>query len=389
MACHCYDFNCCPDRHNTSCRKYDQCKENFGRDDVLPMGIADADYRSPPEVLEAIKEYMDLGVLGYCFRSSHNVEILQNWVKKMYHFETKPEWYSYSPGIVPAVSVALAALFPKGSKVMLHTPCYSPFLEVLQNNGYEVVRSPMVETEKGYTFNWDEMDTLLAECKSMILCNPHNPTGTKFTREELRRVADLAEKHDILVMSDEIHADFIYDGRHCSYASVSDYALNNSIVFMAPSKTFNVAGLTTSYIIIANKEIKEKFDFQSECVHVWPNSIGLLANEICYTKCDEWYVKQMEHLKANRDFLVAGINKECAPITVKCPSATFLLWLDCRNLGVPVEELTDLFSKHGLGLAGGDHYDGPGFMRLNYATSRANCEKALECIKAAVASLKK
>src|SRR6056297_3594393 len=264
-----YNFDVAPKRENTNSVKYDLREKVFGKSDVLPMWVADMDFATPDFIIDALKERLEHKVLGYTFRSDSYYQSIIDWCKRRYDWEIKKEWICFSPGIVPAVNMALMAYTEPEEKVIIQPPVYFPFFSAIQNNDRELVTNPLLIKSGRFHIDWEDLEKKMPEAKALIISNPHNPGGTVWTKQELKRLCEYCDKYDVLLLSDEIHGDLIFKpNRFVPAASVSENAAMQTISFIAPSKTFNLAGMATSSVIIPNEELRAGFNEVVEQVHV-------------------------------------------------------------------------------------------------------------------------
>ncbi len=385
-----FNFDKIIERYHTDSVKYDGVYDEFGCGDILPMWVADMDFQAPPAVMEAIREYCDRGVFGYTFRSAEANDAFRDWVKRRYGWDTKQEWLSSSPGIVTALSLAVRAFTQPGERVLIMTPVYPPFYSVVRDNGRKLVYNPLIREEDKYVIDWENLEEgLRGGVRLLILCNSHNPVGRVWTREELQRIGELCCRYDVLIVSDEIHADLaLFGHRHTVMASVSDEIAYRTLTAMAPSKTFNIAGIVTSYSIIPNAEIREKFYSFMEAGEFNAGTIfAYTATEAAYTYGAEWLQQMRMYITENVRFVDDYCKSKLPKIKVYPPQASFLVWLDCRDLKLSQADLVSLFQdKAGLLLNDGSMFGpgGEGHMRLNIGCPRSVLSSALDALKKAI-----
>lgn len=380
------------ERCGTNSVKWDGCQDVFGTDDILPMWVADSDWPAPDVALQAIKERAAHGVLGYTIPGEGLDKAVVNWVKQHYNWEIKKEWLVYTSGVVPAVNVALQSYVKKGEGVILQPPVYYPFFSAVKNNGFRQVNNQLLPGENGYLMDFQGLKKAIREfdsrVTSLVLCNPHNPVGRVWREEELKELGKICLEEDILIISDEIHADLIYNGQvHIPIASLSKELAHNSITMIAPSKTFNIAGLHTSVTIIPDARLRRHFKQTMHGLVGSGNVIGLAVMEAVYSKGEDWLKEQMDYLEENRDFALQYIREQIPIIKAKQPEGTYLLWLDCRQIGLDTVEINDfMIKKARVGLDAGTWFGpgGEGFMRLNFACPRSILEEGLRRIKEAI-----
>lgn len=370
-----YNFNDIPARKGTYCVKHDMTREVFGTEDLLPMWVADMDFKTPDFILDAIRKRCDHEVLGYTFAPDSYKMAVLNWFQKRYGIATKWNKMHFIPGIVQGIAFVLQTFTVPGDKVLITTPVYPPFINVPHRTGRVFVSSPL-KTENGrFTFDFEDLDRKAQGCKVMILSNPHNPGGTVWTKEELSQVADICLKHKVLVISDEIHADLTYpEFHHTSFTTVSEAALHNSITFFAPSKTFNMAGLASSVCYVPDEEIRKTFfGFLDHNELSLGNIFGYYAAEAAFAHGEEWLRQLLEYLRGNIDAAEQFLKEKCPGITFMRPQASFLLWMDFRAWHLPQKDLErKLIYDAKIGLNNGTDFgpEGEGFMRMNIGTNR-------------------
>lgn len=384
-----YNFDEIVPRRGTSCVKHDMLNEVFGTSDVLPMWVADMDFRTPDFIVNAVKDRCNHEVFGYTFApESYKMSVL-NWLQRRYDIATKWKNIHFIPGIVQGVAFVLQAFTNPGDKVLITTPVYPPFINVPHRSGRVFVSSSLKVENGRFTFDYTDLEEKAKGCKVMILVNPHNPGGTVWTREELQQVAAICKRQGVLVISDEIHADLTLPGhKHTSFTTVSEEAFHNSITFIAPSKTFNMAGLASSICYVPDPEIKKQFFAFLDANEL---SLGTLfayvAADAAFAQGAPWLEQLLPYLQGNIDFVEQYLNDYLPEIKMMKPEASFLIWMDFRALGMSHKELVDfLISKAKVGLNSGLDYgpEGEGFMRLNIGTARATVKETLDRIKAAL-----
>lgn len=392
-----YDFDELIDRHGTRCIKYDTLQAEFGRADLNALWVADMDFRTPDFIIDALKRRLDHPVLGYPTTGSDYFEIVSRWVEDLHGWKVPAECFRYVPGIVKGFGFAERCLLQPGDKVIIQKPVYHPFRIVTEQSGFEVVNNPLkpVYDEegfvKGYEMDLEDFERKIdSRTKLLILCNPHNPGGVVFPEETLRQLADICDRHGITVLSDEIHCEMLLGGRrHHPFASVSEAAARRTITFMAPSKTFNIAGVVSSYCIVQEPALAEKFFAYLESNETdYPPIFSAEATRAAYTPQGKaWRAEMLDYVQGNIDFVDGWLREHLPQIRAVHPEASFLVWLDCRKLGLPQPALVDLFvNKARLALNDGSVFgeEGRGFMRLNVGCPRANLRAALESLAAAV-----
>jgi len=391
-----YNFDEAIDRTNYHSVKWDELKTKFGDipEDVLPMWIADMEFRSPQPVIEAIKKAAEHGIYGYTSRPLSCYQAIIDWMEKRHNWKVKKDWLVFSPGVVPALSFIIRAFTQPGDKVIVQPPVYYPFFRVIENNGCHVVNNPLKLSNKKYFMDYDDLEKKVddSRVKLIILCSPHNPVGRVWQKEELIILGEICLEHNIIVVSDEIHADILFKGyRHIPFASISPAFAHHSITCTAPSKTFNLAGLQTSSIIIPNKKYCRIYENILDGLALDENNVfGLVALEAAYRDGEEWLEQLLSYLNENLKFLMKYFEERIPKIKVIKPEGTYLVWLDCRQLGLSVKDLNNfMIKKAGVALDDGYWFgtEGEGFMRINIACPRSFLEEGLKRIERAINSI--
>lgn len=380
-------------RRDTNSLKWDHCMERFGKEDILPMWVADMDFKSPAEVTEAIILRAEHGVFGYTGISERLNNALTGWMKRRNGWTVDRQWIVHSPGVVTSINISILAFTDVGDRILIQTPVYYPFYSSISDNERQLVVNPLKNNDGHYEIDFDDLEKKLESgVKMMILCSPHNPIGRVWSAVELDRVAKLCLKYNVLLVSDEIHSDLVYGGhRHIPAASLSGEISDNSVTLTSPTKTFNLAGLCESTAIIPNAELRRKFaKTLNKTGAGMLNIFALAAAEAAYSSCESWLEELMSYLHDNLETLVEYFDKNIPGIKVTKPEATYLAWLDCRSLPVPAEKLKEFFTfKAGVGLNDGITFgkEGLGFQRINFACPRTLLLEGLERIKSAVEQL--
>jgi cystathionine beta-lyase len=379
-----YDFDEIIDRQNTDSVKYDLRKAVFGRGDVLPMWVADMDFRTPDFIIDAIKSRLNHEVLGYALKPSGLDEAIVNWVQQRHGWNIHKGWIVISPGVVPSMAILVQAFTDPGDEVIVQQPVYFPFFKTIRNNGRKILNNPLVSRNGQYEMDLEDLKTkITARTRMIFLCSPHNPGGRVWKKRELEAIAEICIQNNILIISDEIHADLIlFENRHIPTATLGHEIAQNTITCMSSSKTFNTAGLNTSYLIISNHNLrrayKEKLsDFQLDL----GNIAGLTALEASYLKGADWLNQLIKYLEGNILFLETFIQKNMPSIQVMRPEGTYLVWLDFRKTHLDRKKLNQfLIHEAGLGLSDGALFggEGIGFQRLNAACPRSVLADGLE-----------
>ena len=386
-----YDFDRIIDRKGSGAIKCDALGKFFGKDDLIPMWVADMDFETPDFITEALLERMKHPVFGYTAEPEDYRPAICDWIAERHGWQVKSEWLSYIPGIVKGIGMVINVFMKEDEKVIIQPPVYHPFRLVPQKNHREVVFNPLRELpEGGYEMDFENLEAVCDDkCRILILSNPHNPAGIVWPRETLERLASFCYSRGIIVISDEIHCDMaLFGNRHIPFASVSPEAAACSITFGAPSKTFNIAGIVSSYSIVPNDELRMRFHEWMEANEM--NAAPLfspIATIAAFRKGEEWRKQMLEYVEGNINFLTDYCREKMPEIKPLRPQASFLVWLDCRSLGLDHDQLIDLFiNKAGLALNDGEMFNpgGQGFMRLNVGTPRKILKSALDRLHKAI-----
>lgn len=347
------------------------------------MWVADMDIQTPFFVMDALKERLKHPVLGYEEIPQSMFQTQIEWVKKHHGYSMKREWMFYSPSVVASINLCIKAFTDVGDKVIVQPPVYFPFYTSVTNNDRVLVKNKLKEKEGYYTMDFDALEASIDDrTKLLLLCSPHNPVGRVWTREELQRLGELCVKHDLLILSDEIHSDLIFSGhQHLPTASLSEALQERTITCYGPGKTFNMAGLSISTLCVPNDALRERFKKAYKGVHFAEGTVlGHVGFEAAYSKGEAWLHALIEHLQGNIDYLDICLKEYMPCISMRKPEGTYLVWLDCRGLGLSDEGLKSFFFKEAkLGLSAGVSFgkEGSGFMRMNVATPRATVEEAV------------
>ena len=379
-----YNFDQIIERKNTDSLKFGVLKERFGRDDLIPLWVADMDFQSPPELVETMIERSKNGIFGYPFVSKEYFQAIINWQWKQHQWKIDKEEISYLPGIVKGIAFIIDVFTEKGDQVIIQPPVYHPFRIVTQLHEREVVNNPLILDGNQYKMDFEGLEKIITDkCKLLLLSNPHNPGGRVWNKDELKKLAEICSKNNILVVSDEIHSDLVLNGnKHTPFATVSNEAEQNSITLNAPSKTFNIAGLVTSYSIIKNKNLRERYHQYLISNELNQGSIfSYLTLQVAYEKGEEWMNELKTYIEENIKFVDEYLKTHSSKIKVIIPEASFLIWLDCRELKLSQKELNSLFiNKAHLALNDGAMFgkEGNGFMRMNVGCPRSTLEKAIK-----------
>lgn len=388
-----YDFDRIIERKGTGALKYDALKERYGRDDLLPLWVADLDFETPDFITDAIRKRLDHSLFGYTITPAELWDTVAKWIYEHHEWKVRTEWLTFIPGVMKGVGAVINTFVNEDEKVIILPPVYHPFRLTPLGNEREVVYSPLKRVGDSYEIDFDNLARVADDkCRLLILSNPHNPAGITWNRETLTRLADFCHERNIIVISDEIHSDLaLFGNRHIPFATVSDKAAEISITFGAPSKTFNTAGIVNSYAIVPNDTLRRRFFKWLDANELSePHLFAPIAIIAAFTKGEEWRRQLISYIEGNILFLEDYLSRNIPQIKPIRPQATFLVWLDCSGLGLDHERLVDLFvNKAHLALNDGEMFGlgGEGFMRLNTGTPRAILAKALEQLKEAVCTL--
>lgn len=384
-----YNFDEVIDRRGTDSVKWDGLKSVWGHDDLTALWVADMDFRTPPFVMDALRRRLEHEVLGYTMACKEWSASICNWLQKRHQWTVKAEELTFVPGIVRGQALALLCFTQPGDRVLVMTPVYHPFFLVTERLGRQVVRSSLDLRDGHYHIDFDRLRRDVQGCKVLILCNPHNPGGRVWTVEELRQIAAICHESGTLVISDEIHADLTLPPyKHHPFATVSMEAARHSLTFMAPSKSFNMPGLQSSYAVIQDDDIRRRFQaFMEAGEFSEGHLLAYIGCAAAYTYGEEWLEQVLDYIKGNIDFTEHYLKEHIPAIGMIRPQASYLVFLDCRALGLKQEALERLFAdKAGLALNTGTMFgkEGEGFMRLNVGCPRSQLERALRQLEVAV-----
>ncbi|MFO8235946.1 MAG: PatB family C-S lyase [Bacteroidales bacterium] len=385
-----FNFDEVIERRNTLSVKYGLIEKIFGREDVIPMWVADMDFRVPECVSSAIKNRADHKIYGYSYHPVSFFQSAKEWVKKRHDWGVDLNWLSFSPGIVPGINFSVLEFTEPGDKIMIQPPVYAPFFHAIRKNNRQLVENRLILKNGRYHINFDDFENhLKTGVKMFILSNPHNPGGNVWTHDELKKMGELCLEYNTIIIADEIHSDIVYPGfRYIPMASISEAIANNTITFISPSKTFNIAGLSASIGIISNKEFRTRFNTMLDRLHMGNgNLFGTVAFEAAYKYGEEWLDQLLLYLEGNIVFLSDYFEKNIEGIKLIRPEGTFLAWLDCRELPVPDNEIHSFMiekAKVAFNDGAGFGENGEGFQRLNFGCSRYTLSKALYNMKNAL-----
>ena len=379
-----YDFDKIIDRTGSGDLKHGVLKERYGRDDLLPLWVADMDFETPQFITDALRQRLEHSLFGYTVVPNGLWTSIIQWIRDHHQWEVKREWLTYIPGIVKGIGMAINVFVKEDEKVIIQPPVYHPFRLTPQGNGRKVVYNPLKEVDGTYEMDFEQLAEVVDDkCRLLILSNPHNPAGVCWPKETLQRLAHFCFEHHIIVISDEIHADMaLFGNKHIPFASVSDEAAQISITFGAPSKTFNIAGIVSSYAIVPNDSLRRRFYTWLEANELNdPPLFSPIATIAAYTQGEDYRQQMLSYIEDNIRFVEDYCREHLPQIKPWRPQASFLVWLDCRALGLSHDALVDLFvNRAHLALNDGAMFGigGSGFMRLNVGTPRAVLRQALE-----------
>ena len=385
-----YNFDEIIDRHNTGAIKIEKCKALFGTDDLIPLWVADMDFRTPEFITNSIIQRLEHPILGYTTACEDYYQSVLNWIEHLHHWKVERQWLGFLPGIVPGLAFSVNAFTQPNDEIIVQPPVYPPFLNVPTKNDRKVVYNPLKEINGRFEMDFDDLERkITGRTRLFILCNPHNPGGRAWDKDTLIQLAEICYKHGILVVSDEIHSDMALPGnRHTPFATASELAEQNSITYMAPSKTFNMAGLISSSYIIPNKDIRKKFSEYLENSELANGNIfAYFAARAAYQNGTEWLKQMIDYIQGNMEYVVDFLHQHVPQIKPMIPQASFLIWLDCSGMNMNSNEIQDFMVKKAkLGLNKGITF-GPGgerHLRLNIGCPRSVLNEALSLLKKAM-----
>lgn len=382
-------------RKNSSSKKWDGLIDKFGAQDIIPMSIADMDFNIAESIQEDIKSRTQHGVFGYVYQNDMFFDAIVHWHQSRHNWHIHQEWITTTPGVIAAQALAILALSDIGDEIIVQTPIYPPFFSTIQGSNRKIVDNPLRFSNGKYVMDFNDLrNKITPKTKMILLCSPHNPTGRCWTYEELKELADIAVENNLIVVSDEVFGDIIFDNNDfISIASINKEIADLTVTCTSPSKAFNLAGLTTSYSIISNKAIRDKFRSMTYTVGIDEvNSFGLTALIAAYNKSTVWLDKLIPYLEDNRRMLELFIETRLPEISIIHPEATFMAWLDCRRISENPEELEDFFvNKAKIGFKNGFSFgpQGKGFMRMSFACNHQFLIQCLEKIELALIKYKR
>lgn len=381
-----FDFTTLPDRRQTGSLKW----EHYGQRDVLPMWVADMDFRSSPAIMDALHRRVDHGVYGYTEPPPETVEATLAYLQRVHQIEVDASALIYTPGLVPALNVLSLGLLAPDEEVLTCTPVYGPFLTAPEYQNRPLISVPLREDNGLWSFDMEALEaTVTPHTRMLILCHPHNPVGRAWTKEELTEIAAFCEKHDLILASDEIHCDLILEpGReHLTMLRPEFGVQERTIGMFAPSKTYNLPGLACAFLLIPEVKLRTRVKRAMRGLLTEVNCLGYAGCAAAYNHGEPWRQELLSVLRSNRDYLIESVRTRMQPLKIWPVEATYLAWIDARGLGL--KDPTRFFEEHGVGLSGGEFFGAPGFVRVNFGTPRNRLEEAAERMVKAVASVTK
>lgn len=391
-----YNFNEKIDRSKNHSAKWAEMEMKFGRSDLTPMWVADMDIKTAPEIVKAMREKLEQEIFGYVYRPDSYYESAANWLKKRFGYEISSTTLIHSPGVVPSMSILVKMLTKESDKILIQSPVYPPFASSVKDNGRTLVENNLIKDESGYyTIDFDDLEKKLSceEVTLFILCNPHNPVGRVWKKDELEKMGELCRKYSVRILADEIWRDLIMPGyTHTPMASISKEIEDITITLFSPTKSFNLAGLQASFVTFPRAEERKEFDDILGKMDVKRNNpFSLVAFETAYEKCENWLEQLIEHIDGNMQYVMNFINEKLPMIKTSKPEGTYLMWLDFNGVGLPKDKIQDfLINEAKVAMNDGATFggNGKGFFRMNVACPRYMVEEAMEKIEKAIKNLK-
>ncbi|WP_294705248.1 MalY/PatB family protein [uncultured Fusobacterium sp.] len=391
-----YNFNEKIDRSENHSAKWAEMEMKFGRKDLTPMWVADMDIKAAPEIVEAMKKKVEQEIFGYVYRPDSYYESAANWLKKRFGYKISPSTLIHSPGVVPSMSILVKMLTKETDRILIQSPVYPPFAAAVKDNGRKLIENNLIKDEKGYyTIDFEDLENKLAleDVTLFILCNPHNPVGRVWRREELEKMGELCKKHNVRILADEIWRDLIMPGyKHIPMASINKEIEDITITLFSPTKSFNLAGLQASFATFPRAEERKEFDDILGQMDVKRNNpFSLVAFETAYEKCENWLEQLIEHIDGNMQYVIDFINERLPMIKTVKPEGTYLMWLDFNNIGIAQDKIQEFLineAKVAMNDGGTFGENGKGFARMNVACPRYMVEEAMEKIEKAIKNLK-
>ncbi len=389
-----WNFDEAVDREGTDCIKYDLREDIFGRKDVIPMWVADMDFRTPDFIVSRMKERLEHEIYGYTFRPARYYSSIIDWISRRHKWIIEKEWISFCPGIVPALNLCTLAFTRPGDSVIVQPPVYFPFFSAVESHGRNLVYNRLIEKNGRWFMDFDSLVSQIGDSvKMIIISNPHNPVGRAWTTGELEKLAEICLSRNVLILSDEIHCDLVLPGfSHTPVASLSPEIAEITVTCLAPSKTFNLAGLSTASMVIPNQVLRKYFNRKVESLHIGNGNIfGTTASIAAYSEGGSWLDALLDYIDNNVDYVRRFCSDLLPEIIPVQPEATYMIWLDCRKMGMSGKELHEFFiRKAGIGMNEGSTFGpgGEGFMRMNVGTTFQTVKKAMEQIEKAVKEIR-
>lgn len=389
-----WNFDKIVSREGTNCIKYDRREETFGKKDVIPMWVADMDFNCPEFITSSFRTRLDHEIFGYSFRPAEYFQSIIDWTNTRHRWKIEKEWITFCPGIVPALNFCTLAFTKPGEGIIVQPPVYFPFFSATEAHGRKLIYNRLTERDGKWSMDLNSLKDAIDETTKMIfISNPHNPVGRTWSPEELKELAEICLERKIIIVSDEIHCDLVLPGYiHTPMASLSDDIESQTVTLIAPSKTFNLAGLSTSSVIIKNPELRKLFNKTIDNLHIGGGNIfGSIASVAAYTQGAGWLSELLDYIDHNVEFVKEYCERMIPEIIPVPPEATYMIWLDCRNFGMSGKELQDFFvNKAGIGMNEGSAFGpgGEGFMRMNIGTTHNLIIKAMQQIEQAVSELR-
>ncbi len=383
-----YDFDKVIDRRGSGCFKYDALKPLYGREDLLSLWVADMDFEVAPCIRDALARKLEHGVFGYNFRLPDYYSAIRDWVRRRYQWEISDEWIVSTPGVVPAINLAVLALTKPTDRILIQTPVYRPFFNAVTDHDRCLLTNTLIYENNQYKLDFDDFERKIKQASLFILCSPHNPIGKVWSREELEFMLELCARHGVPVISDEIHADIIYPGHEFVSTGALSKNVESVISCLSPAKSFNIAGLSSASVVIRNPRLRKKISDLNEHLHLYlGNTFGVEAVKAAYNSGEEWLLELLKYLDGNRQYLQDFIGSELPMLTMVPPQGSYLAWIDFSELGMDDSALFDfLTNKAKIALDPGRKFgvDGSGFSRLNFGCRRAILEEAMDNLKKAI-----
>ncbi|NLW19420.1 MAG: pyridoxal phosphate-dependent aminotransferase [Candidatus Cloacimonetes bacterium] len=386
-----YDFDSIISRKGSGCFKHDAMKSIYGREDLLPLWVADMEFAVAPQIIQAMQKRLDHPVFGYNFRLPEYYDAVADWAAAQYGYRPEPDWILDSPGVMPAVSLAVSIFSEPGDGILIQTPVYEPFFKAARDQNRTLLTNQLKLVDGRYEIDFDDFEAKLKQSRIFLLCSPHNPVGRLWSEEELRKMGSLCREHGVLIISDEIHADLVYDGaKAISIASLEDFA-DFTICCFSTAKSFNLAGLATAAAIVKNPDLRLKLQVALRNLHLFMgNSFGITAVTAAYREGRDWLDAVLKYLDGNRRFLIDAFANELPDLKLIHPEATYLAWVDFSALGMDDNEIREfMVHKARIAAVPGTNFgpEGSGFQRLNFACPRSILEEAVQRLKTALGEL--